>query len=389
MAGVTVTGYIQAQYESHQDSEDQLRQGGTTYNLDRFLVRRARLRIEKEWDWTSLLLEFDGNTVRGASARVQKAEASLVWRPDPSRTSDIPYARLTFGLFDVPFGHELVESPRVRPFMERSQASRAFFPAEPDLGVRLSGGLGFFRYAMAIMNGEPLDVKTGFPGTDPNSSKDLVARFGVDTKPVENVTVAGGVSALKGTGFHAGTDATKNAIVWRDLNENGAIDPGEMTSNPATAATPSQNFGRWAVGADVEVGVKTSLGWSRLMGEIVMANNLDRGLFIADPIQTGLDVRELGYVIRLHQEFLRYGLVGFRMDLYDPNADVFEKRAGKLLPSTQRIRAFSPLVGFVLPDKAKLLFQYDIIQDYLARDERGVPTDMKNNQWTLRLQVEP
>ena len=35
----------------------------------------------------------------------------------------------------------------------------------------------------------------------------------------------------------------------------------------------------------------------------------------------------------------------------------------------------------------QFLFQYDLIKDFLARDTRGVPTDFKNNQWTMRLQV--
>jgi hypothetical protein len=41
----------------------------------------------------------------------------------------------------------------------------------------------------------------------------------------------------------------------------------------------------------------------------------------------------------------------------------------------------------VLPEVARLVFQYDVIVDHLARDTRGVPTDLRNNQWTLRLQV--
>jgi tRNA A37 threonylcarbamoyladenosine synthetase subunit TsaC/SUA5/YrdC len=48
----------------------------------------------------------------------------------------------------------------------------------------------------------------------------------------------------------------------------------------------------------------------------------------------------------------------------------------------------SPLAGFVLKDRAKLLFQYDFVRDHLARDESGRPTDADNDQFTARLQVE-
>ena len=43
--------------------------------------------------------------------------------------------------------------------------------------------------------------------------------------------------------------------------------------------------------------------------------------------------------------------------------------------------------GFI-PGRARLVFQYDATKDYQARDPRGVPVDLKNNAWFLRLQVE-
>jgi hypothetical protein len=129
-----------------------------------------------------------------------------------------------------------------------------------------------------------------------------------------------------------------------------------------------------------------------LYGEVTVGKNMDRGLFLADPFITGTDSRELGYYVGVVQEITRWGVVGFRWDHYDPNADFFDKRAGKLIPTSQAIDTFSPLVGFVLPDpngidRARLLLQYDFVRDKLARDERGLPHDLKNDVLTLRLQV--
>ena len=84
----------------------------------------------------------------------------------------------------------------------------------------------------------------------------------------------------------------------------------------------------------------------------------------------------------------RHGLVAFRYDLYDPNADVFDRRAGRLIPSSQTVKTFSPTLGLILPGQGRLLVQYDVIRDLLAKDARGVPTDLANNRLTLRLQVE-
>jgi hypothetical protein len=157
---------------------------------------------------------------------------------------------------------------------------------------------------------------------------------------------------------------------------------------PSQAAAISKNFDRWGVGADLEFLLKTSLGWSMLYGEVTLAQNLDRGLFVANPNDVGgSDLRELGYYVAFTQEITPYGVVGFRYDLYDPNSDITDRRRGKPLPTSQKIKTYSPMVGLVLPGRARLLFQYDVIEDFLARDTRGVPTDFKNNQWTTRLQV--
>lgn len=386
LRGLVLSGYVQAQYESHQDSQDSLRQGGDLLNQDRFLLRRARLKVQKDWQYASTMLEFDGNTVKGPSLGFQHAEASLLYRGNRA-FSELPILKLTFGLMDTPFGHELVESPKTRWFFERSQISRALFPAEPDLGARLSTALGWFRASVAVVNGEPLGVKTGYPLRDPNGSKDIVARVGADFNALPALSIAGGVSVYNGKGFHPGSSATKGALQWRDLNEDGFIQTLELTSLPGTATVPSQTFNRWAVGGDLRLDLRTPLGQTEGSFEVVVANNMDRGLFIADPILTGIDSRELGFKVGLTQEIFGYGVVGFRFDSYNPNADALDRQGGKLLPTSQTVRTFSPIVGIALPDRARLLFQYDVVRDSLGRDALGMPTDLRNDTWTLRMQV--
>jgi hypothetical protein len=384
--GLVFSGYVQGQFESNQASEDQLQQGGVALNQDRFLVRRARLRVDRAWTWASTAIEVDGNTVRGPAFGLRRAEASLVWR-NPDRDAP-PYVRLTAGLSEIPFGYEMTESSRARFFMERSQGSLALFPGEPDVGVRISGGIGFFRYAVAALNGEPIDDRPGRVAGDPNAAKDIVARVGIDTKPREEVRVSGGVSFLTGKGFHAGKDATKNGVVWRDLNENGTIDNGEITAVPGTAATPSQSFTRWAFGADLQLSLVTPIGKTRLYGEIFAAQNADRGYLVADPIATGSDIREVGFYAGFLQEVGRYAVVGFRTDHYNPNADLFDKRRGKLIPADASVHTYSPLIGAQLPDRVRVLLQYDAIVDSLARDTQGVPIDLRNDRITIRVQGE-
>jgi hypothetical protein len=392
-----ISAYVQAQYEQHQNSADQIGQGGVYLNQDRFLVRQGRLRLDAGWEYVELGLELDGNTTNGPAVSPKRINASVVWRGHPwegrlephgIRDGDPPLLRLTGGLTGIPFGFELADSHRDRVFLERTQASQALFPGEQDVGAVLSGGVGFFRYSVAAMNGNPLGDGTALPVGDPNHAKDFVTRLGVDASPSERVRITGGVSALYGNGFHAGTQATKAGLIWVDQNQDGMVQANELEGVPPMAATPSANFTRWGVGVDLELYFHTPLGLSMLYGEVTAATNLDRGLFVADPVTTGVDVRELGAYVAFVQEIFRYGLLGFRFDYYDPNADFFQQSAGKLLPYSQAIKTFSPLVGLQLPDRARLVFEYDVVRNLLGINPLGVPTDLGMDHFAVRLQVQ-
>jgi len=84
----------------------------------------------------------------------------------------------------------------------------------------------------------------------------------------------------------------------------------------------------------------------------------------------------------------RYGVVGFRADYYDPNSDALDARRGDVVPRDASILTISPLVGAVLPGHGRLIVQYDHILDSLGRDATGVPTDLRNDVWTARVQGE-
>jgi hypothetical protein len=296
--------------------------------------------------------------------------------------------KFTAGLFDVPFGYELTESSRGRYFMERSTQSRAFFPAEPDLGVRLSGEIAWFRYAFAFMNGEPISTPNGFALQDPNNHKDFVGHVSAVGAPTKEIEISGGISMLNGVGFAKGTDATKNILVWSDQNEDRRVSSDEIFGAPATATSPSYTFERWAVGADLGFRIKTPIGTTKVYGELQLGSNMDRALFVANPTISGQPAREMGYYLGFLQEITPYGMVGFRFDVYDPNADFLGYESGKQVPRTQTMTTASPLVAMMIPGRARLIFQYDYITDTLGRTADGLPTDLKNDQWTLRLQGE-
>ncbi|CAN5207331.1 hypothetical protein BH09MYX1_BH09MYX1_34280 [soil metagenome] len=380
-----LTGFAQVDLHGSQASEPEVQQGGALLNENRFLVRAARPRLDVDYTYAKLQLELDANTARGPEIRLFHAYGTAVL---PGRKEgDPPIAAFSMGLMDTPFGYEVGLLPqRQQMFAERSLASRAFFPGIPDVGMRFFGGLSFVRWSVGLMNGQPIDTAQALRA--PMSPRDVSFRLGVVTHPLESLEIRGGVSGLRGKGFHPGTEATKNSISWVDVNEDGAIQPSELVALPATAAAPSVLYDRWMVGADLQAMLKTKLGLTQLAGELYVASNYDRNFQVSDPVLLGQDTRQLGAYASLVQDLGRFFVIGFRWDLYDPNLDAFASRAGKLVPNKQTVMTFSPMVGIVLPGRARLVFEYDFIRDGLARDSRGLPTDLANDAFNLRMQVD-
>src|SRR5213075_273634 len=101
--GLKIGGYVQAQYQHNAISEDQLQQGGAPLNQNEFLLRRARLRLDRGWDFASATLELDANTVRGPRVGVRRAEGSVFYRG--SNGPELPpLVMLSVGVLDIPFG---------------------------------------------------------------------------------------------------------------------------------------------------------------------------------------------------------------------------------------------------------------------------------------------
>jgi hypothetical protein len=388
--GVGLTGFLQADLAFRQSSEDQLNPStGAPLNADRFLIRRARLKATLDREYVAGLLEFDGNTVSGPTARIAAAEASLKWsRGVPAGAP--PLAMATIGLFKIPFGFEVGESDKDRLFLERTTTSRALFPSEYDLGARLMGGWRFVRYMLAVQNGEPVGERS-FPGLDPNHAKDVVGRLGVDTGADANFMVVAGFSALTGTGFHAGTPATKPTVQWIDTNEDGAIDPTELRATPGTAATPSINFPRRALGGDLRlVWRRPRLGDTTLYGELYYARDLDRAILPADPTgalnAVGRSYRELGWYAAFMQDVGSHATLGVRYDYYNPDRDARDQQVGTVVPNDASYSTWA-LVAALRAPSGRLIAEYDINRNHLGRDASGLPTNLKDNAFTIRGEV--
>ena len=115
---------------------------------------------------------------------------------------------------------------------------------------------------------------------------------------------------------------------------------------------------------------------------------MDRNIYFADPVLAKIDQRELGFYAAVIQELGPYAVDRLSIRLLRSELERIRQAPGLLLPFSEAVKTASPLIGLTLPDRARLVFQYDFVRNALARTAEGVPTDLKANVWTLRLQVQ-
>lgn len=173
------SGYLQARYEIGEASADTVRliaptasSTGTVTpaNLERFYIRRARLKLTYDSSPLSrAVLYFDGGSDR--TIRLLEAYVTLLdpWTPLHDHA-------FSAGQFNVPFGYELERSSSVRELPERSRAENVLFSGERDRGLKLdSQWTPRLSTSFAMLNGGGIN-STDFPTIDPTAAKDLTAR---------------------------------------------------------------------------------------------------------------------------------------------------------------------------------------------------------------------
>lgn len=393
---VVVAGFVHADWTVfRQSSQDEVDADGEPLNDDRFVLRRARIRVSADRGLTHVVGEIDANTINGPQVRPLNAEATFKWpasRPgrdpwvDERKLPNEAWFMVSAGLLHTPFGFEPMEFAIRRPFLEQTTMSNALFPGQYDLGFRVLGGYKALNYALGIMNGDPIDERA-FPGRDPNESKDLVFRVGTAVDVTPDVRVEAGVSGLSGRGFHRGRPATNDRLVWRDLNEDTIVDPIELQSISGSPAEPSSSFRRFAMGADLRVSFALPVvGELQLRGEIIRASNLDRGVIVADPVAATHDLRELGWYVGVTQELTRWAQIGVRYDRYDPDADAREREPFALVPRDLSFATWSFMAAARVP-YGRLVAQYDLRSNALGRDASGAPATLADDSFTLRAEA--
>jgi hypothetical protein len=368
----------------HQASVDELDPAtGAPLNETRIAIRRARVRLDAHYGYAQGLLQIDANTLHGGAIRLLAGELSLGYPRRGTRLIEV-----AAGLMFIPFGFETIELVSRRMFLEASSWVEALFPGRRDLGVRVAGRWAFLSYAAAVMNGNPSD-SAELPLREPNRAKDLVARVGAEGRLFSFLYASLGLSALWGRGFHAGTPPTKDSTVVLDANEDGLVQLSEVQIIPGDPGEPSRNFERNALGADLGFDYELPLlGRGRSYGELAWAKNLDRALFVADPIAQGRAARELGLMLALRQRLSEHAELGVRYDRYDGDLDASERQGIALVRVHARVSTWAFALAWCSLDRVRVTLEYDHRKNPFGRARSGRPTTLAADSLTLRAQLE-
>jgi len=272
---------------------------GTTTNNNLFRLRRTRLRAIYETDIIRVFMEVDllpaggPSATQGTIARNAEAAGIAHWTPDIE-------TRFIGGLFEVPFRNELLESSMYRPFIERTWASQNMFPTERDLGLHAKTFVKKDRavFDLGILNGQRLGEKQFVLLPDLNASKDFFAMAQGKFGPL--------TASLYG---YAGRGET--------------VDPTQLRV---------KNYNRVAANLGLTF-VHTffpKLGETKAMGELMFGTNMDTGVIypFAKPavpasFTDGVrDLNERALYLRAEQELTKWGLAGFRYDMYTTDSSL-------------------------------------------------------------------
>ncbi|WP_026474392.1 porin [Alkaliflexus imshenetskii] len=374
-----ITGYIQTQYQHIQTPGAESMAGGnfTNESDSRFSVRRARLKTEYKSGSGEYVLQIDA-TERGVALRDAYAAFKSPW------TNNLT---LTTGIFKRPFSYEILESSSRRESPERARVAQMLFPAERDLGVKLTwqpskaSSWNFLKAEAGLFNA------TGGNASEFDGFKDFIGNIGIN-----RTTNNGMVSYAARVSGHIGGFRQPNKYVW----EMGTLDNGSKgfvvdSTETNTGKRAAQNL----ISIDTQISVKNSLGTTTFKGEYIAGRQ--PGAFgstrtpAAAPISdTYIRQLEGGYAMLLHKISGTKHTLMVKYDWFDPNTKVSSDdlgRSNSRLSKTE-VAYTNMALGWIydVDSNIRITAYYDMPKNETSQNLAGYNKDLKDNTFTLRMQ---
>ncbi|MFZ4724231.1 MAG: hypothetical protein ACOYMD_02165, partial [Paludibacter sp.] len=255
-----ISGYIQTQWQSSQidslgkGSQDMkvgtAKAGSETTDLNRFGIRRGRIKMAYEDFGCTGVLQFD-LTEKGMALKDAYLNILDPW---------VGYLSLKGGVFDRPFGYEISYSSSRRESPERSRIFQTLFPDERDLGAML------VLQAPKTSNWNVLKLEAGlFSGNgiyqDNDSKKDFIGHLSY------NKALSSDMKIGLGTSLYSGSVAQTDTNVY--VMDNGAFKRNVGTS-------PNGFAKRQYIGFDGQLSLNSVLGLTTIRAEYIFGDQPGR-----------------------------------------------------------------------------------------------------------------
>lgn len=288
-----IGGLIQSRYETHEETANGVDDRGRALGLDRFYVKRGRLKATVEdGEIGKFFVQIDATD---SAISTIDAEAT-VYIPALGKS-----VALSAGQTKVPFGYDIALSSGDREFPERARVVNALFPGIRDQMLKASAKYGPLNASLAVMDGGGLSV--GNRGADANQAKDVSGRLGFNVGKM----FSGGVSGYSGRNFTPATAARPGVTTWYDADGDGLIDPGETTTTAPRDAVLATEGARNRMGLDLQAAIPVgSLGDLEIRAEAIQGKDFE--------------VTSFGWYALVVQNIGPLA-IGVRADTFDPDTD--------------------------------------------------------------------
>lgn len=375
---LTIGGYVQTQFETTgKDGSTKVglaRNATETADLNRFGVRRTRLKVGYKSGFYSMQVELDMNATEFTM------RDSYIKLTDPYKEM----LSLNVGIFNRPFGYEIGYSTVGIESAERSRVITTLMPDEKDQGAMLTlqGPKNTFWNNIKLEAG--LFGGNGYR-IDLDNKKDFIGHLSF-SKSTSDVKYGFGVSAYDGYI----SQLTKK--VYSMSNGGFAVD--------STATNKGQFAKRAYLGFDGNLNVSSFLGMTSLRAEYILGQQPGTSDATKSPISNTLYAGDTyirsvrgGYVHLVQDIGTTKHSITLKYDFYDPNTKIAGNQIGASVLGTSKTNkadvAYQTIgIGYFYRFNSTLRFliHYDHILNERSTALSGYNVNRDDDVITLRAQ---
>lgn len=392
---VKINGWIQAQLQFADSSGQQSFDGGNfAANADkRFMIRRGRIKFTYQHQTSEYVLQVN-LTERGINVADIYAKLTDPWTK---------WISIQAGLFNRPFGFEVQQSSADRETPERSRYTQTLLQNERDMGAALMieapkksklHGLkftgGFFNGVGIPSNGDYNNPTKPFVN-DFDVFKDFIGRLNYG-KSLKDDKIKFGV----GVSHYNGAIRQFNNTVYSKTETDTTGVLKWIASDSTKTNLKGKGAAKIYYGADAQLSVKSKIGTTTVRVEYMFGQQPGTS---SSSVSQAFEPKTATYI----RNFKAYSAVlvqrigktkhelAVKYSVYDPNTKVTGDDIGKAGSGFNTTDLAYTDIGFgyinYFNDNIKFMIYYNLVKNETTKSINGYSKDLKDNVFTIRMQV--